>query len=68
MIIVQDKWKKQLKDKNDFLEFLKLHLSNWENVKLTCDSWMLKPELKELLREDSNIVAFQNLFEIVTLN
>lgn len=53
---------------NDFFEFRKSYFSEWENVKLTCESWMLMPELKELLGEDSNIVAFQNLFEMDTLN
>lgn len=52
----------------DFFEFRKSYFSEWENVKLTCDSCMLMPELKELLGEDSNIVAFQNLFEITNLN
>ncbi len=57
-----------LQSLHDFFEFRKLHFSDWENIKLTCDSWMLMPELKELLGETSNIVAFQNLFEIDTLN
>lgn len=52
----------------DFFEFRKFYFSQWANVKLTCDSWMMMPELKELLDENSNIVAFQNLFEIDTLN
>ena len=30
---------------------------------MTCETWMLMPELKELLGDDSNIVLFQNLFE-----
>ena len=30
-----------------------------------CDSWLLDPALKELLPSKSNIVQFQNLFEIV---
>lgn len=53
---------------NDFFDFRKTYFSEWKNVKLTCDSWMLMPELKDLLGEGSNIVAFQNLFEIDTLN
>jgi len=57
-----------LQSLNDFFEFRKLYFSEWENVKLTCDSWMLMPELKELLGEDSHIIVFQNLFEIDTLN
>lgn len=53
---------------NDFFEFRKSYFPEWENVKLTCDTWMLMPELKELLGENSNIVAFQNLFEIDVIN
>ncbi|WP_033168556.1 acyltransferase domain-containing protein [Clostridium sp. KNHs205] len=52
----------------DFFQFRKSYFSEWENVKLTCDSWMLMPELKELLGEYSNIVGFQNLFEIDTMD
>ena len=29
-----------------------------------CDSWLLSPHLKEVLPENSNIVRFQNLFEV----
>lgn len=29
-----------------------------------CDSWLLAPALKEMLSEQSNIIRFQNLFEI----
>lgn len=57
-----------LQSLNDFFEFRKLYYPEWENVKLTCDSWMLMPELKELLGKDSNIVAFQNLFEIDSID
>ncbi len=57
-----------LQSLNDFFEFRKKYFTEWENVKLTCDTWMLMPELNELLGEDSNIVSFQNLFEIDTLN
>lgn len=53
---------------NEFMEFRKTYFPEWENVKLTCDTWMLMPELKDLLGENSNIVAFQNLFEIDALN
>ena len=33
-----------------------------------CDSWLLAPALKQFLPEDSNIVKFQNLFEIVNVH
>lgn len=48
----------------DFSQFRKSYYPQWENVSMTCDTWMLMPELKELLGEASNIIAFQNLFEI----
>ena len=34
-------------------------------VAYMCDSWLLSPVLKEFLPEESNIVKFQNLFEVV---
>lgn len=52
----------------DFNEFRKKYYPEWETVKLTCETWMLMPELKELIGEESNIVAFQNLFEIDTVD
>ena len=51
-----------------FHEFREKYYPGWENVKLTCDTWMLMPELKEMLGENSNIIAFQNLFEIDALD
>ncbi len=52
----------------EFAQFVKKYYPAWENVPMTCDTWMLMPELKELLGEDSNIVAFQNLFTIDIVN
>ena len=34
-------------------------------VAYMCDSWLLSPVLKEFLPEESNIVKFQNIFEII---
>lgn len=51
-----------------FHAFREKYYPGWENVKLTCDTWMLMPELKEMLGENSNIIAFQNLFEIDALD
>lgn len=48
----------------DFKEFCDQYYPEWEGIKMTTDTWMLMPELKELLGEDSNITAFQQLFEI----
>lgn len=35
---------------------------------LVCDSWLLDPKLKDILPENSNIIKFQNLFEIVEVH
>ncbi len=52
---------------------LKACLDSFRNAELffgekgqiyVCDSWLLAPELKKLLSEESNIIRFQNLFEI----
>ncbi len=51
-----------------FYAFRKEYYPDWEGVKLTCDTWMLMPEMKELLGGKSNIIAFQNLFEIDTVD
>lgn len=32
-----------------------------------CDSWLLSPRLKEVLEDESNILKFQNMFEIVSV-
>lgn len=37
-------------------------------VKLTCDSWMIMPDLELLLGENSNIVKFQKLFTIENID
>lgn len=49
---------------HEFYAFRAEFFGDWKNVTLTCDSWMMVPELKELLGNESKIVAFQNLFEI----
>lgn len=51
-----------------FHEFRKKYYPEWETVKLTCETWMLMPELKELLKKEANIIAFQDMFEIDTVD
>ena len=41
-----------------------LILVEYKNANIICESWLLVPELKKLLPEDSNIVKFQNQFII----
>lgn len=43
---------------------LKEAFPDYAHVEMTCHSWLLSPTLKELLKEDSHILAFQRLFEI----
>ena len=39
----------------------------WKNTKriYICESWLLSPHLKDILKENSNILRFQELFEVV---
>ena len=51
-----------------FREFANKYFPEWNNVKIVCDTWMLMPELKEMLGENSNIISFQERFEIDTID
>lgn len=44
--------------------FFKKFFNEFENVDYICESWLMMPDLKLFLRDDSNIVKFQNRFEI----
>ncbi len=52
----------------DFNEFRAKYYPEWGTVNLTSNTWMLMPELKGMLGKESNIIAFQNFFEIDTVN
>ena len=43
--------------------FFKTYFSK-ESALFICHSWLLSPQLKELLPEDSRIIRFQNLFSV----
>lgn len=47
-----------------FHRFRETCFPDWKDVRLTCETWMLMPELQEFLGENSKIVAFQKLFQI----
>lgn len=47
-----------------FCSFRETYYEDWKDVRLTCDTWMLMPELREFLSVNSRIVAFQELFQI----
>lgn len=44
--------------------FLKKYYPEYADAQIVCDSWLLSPALKELLPEGSNIIAFQNQFNV----
>ena len=56
------------KSLSDFYKFCNQFFPEWVAVKLTCDSWMMMPELEKFLGENSNIVKFQKLFTIENID
>ena len=44
-------------------EFFKMYFQKTCTL-FICHSWLLSPQLKELLQEDSRILQFQNLFSV----
>jgi hypothetical protein len=44
-------------------EFFKMYFQKMCTL-FICHSWLLSPQLKELLQEDSRILQFQNLFSV----
>lgn len=50
---------------NDFIE---KHKPEYKNSKIICDTWLLSPKLKTILNEKSNILNFQNLFNIIRVD
>ena len=45
--------------------FVDTYFPEWEPKGYTCDSWLLDPQLEELLGEESNIVKFGRRFSLV---
>lgn len=46
-------------------KFINNHFKEFNNCRFICDSWLLSLKLRELLDKDSNILSFQDRFEIV---
>ena len=46
-------------------DFVDTYFPEWEPKGYTCDSWLLDPQLEELLGDDSNIVRFGRRFSLV---
>lgn len=52
----------------EYRDFLEKYYPEWKNVGWYCNSWMMSPTLGQLLTEGSNVLAFQRLFEIVSVD
>lgn len=48
--------------------FIEKYYPEYLDSPMTCNSWLLAPALKELLPVDSNIISFQNRFEIKSVD
>ena len=46
-------------------EFFAKYYPEYDYRCFTCHSWLLDPQLKKILGENSNIIRFQNRFEII---
>lgn len=47
-----------------FSIFRNTYFPEWQETAITCESWLLAPAWKLLLKETSNILAFQDLYEL----
>lgn len=56
------------KSLQEFEIFRDTFFPEWRGIQFTCETWMLMPMLQEILKPDSNIIAFQNLFEIDSID
>lgn len=48
-------------------KFIEKHRSEFTEAQFTCHSWLLSPYLKFILEENTNIIRFQNLFDITNV-
>lgn len=47
-----------------YREFCRKYYPKWGGLALCCGSWLLSPALHKLLDENSNILQFQNMFDV----
>lgn len=52
----------------EYREFLKKYFPEWMDADWRCESWMLSPALEQLLDENSNVLQFNHLFEIESVD
>jgi len=49
-------------------DFFDIYYPEYHYEKLSCSSWMLSPALKDVLPSGSNLLMFQNAFDIVSVD
>ena len=52
----------------EYRSFLKKYFPEWIGVEWKCESWMLSPALEHLLDENSNVLQFNHLFEVESVD
>jgi hypothetical protein len=52
----------------NYRDFLEQFFPEWIDVDWYCESWMLSPALEQLLPSDSNIIEFQKLFRLESID
>lgn len=48
--------------------FFQTYYGDYKYKNYTCDSWLMSPKIRQLLSEKSNILSFQNRFDIISEN
>ncbi|MBQ9251233.1 MAG: DUF5596 domain-containing protein [Clostridia bacterium] len=51
-----------------FRDFAARFYPEWKDADLYCDSWMISPAVRPLLRPGSHILAFQDRFQVLSVN
>lgn len=54
-----------LESLSQFKNFCKQYYPECDGQEIQCESWLLSPALKDVLDDNSNILAFQKLFNVV---
>lgn len=53
---------------NQLKKFIARHYPQYNKQLIYCDSWLLSPNLKKFLKDDSNILTFQKFFDVKAIN
>ena len=51
-----------------FRDFAARFYPEWRNAEMICDSWLMSPAIRPLLPPDSKILAFQDRFELFSVD